>query len=125
MREAIARSRFKWKSVPWMQPEKIRAIWIRSQEGRLSYEYEFTEPIQPRPEMPPSARMPIKDDVLLTEIEKHMLDFDVSGAIGNGLIVGELEVPIGSGHKRVQIRSDLKEWRDWLENKRLFKLRGK
>ena len=118
--ERVSRTRFKWKSLPWMQPEKIKAVWIYCQEGHLRYELELNETVQLTPEGSPTSRIPIKDDRMLMEIEQNMLTFEVSGAFGRGIIVGNLDLTIGDQKKKLIVLSDLKNWRDWLENKRNF-----
>jgi hypothetical protein len=119
--EPIARSRFLWKKIHWLKVENLAAIWIHSTDGTLSYTYELNEPIKLNPESPFTKIVPIKDLEVIREIESKICDLDVSGAYGKGLIVGELPLRIGDKQKSVFLLSSLKEWRDWLENKRFFK----
>lgn len=119
--EPIARSRFLWKKVHWLKVENVSAIWIHCIDGVLSYDYELNEAIKLNPESTPTKIVPIKDPSIIREIERKMQDLDVSGAYGKGLIVGELPLRIGDKQKLVLLLSTLKEWRDWLENKRFFK----
>lgn len=122
MREQIAKDRFIWKKQNWLKPENIKAIWIASKDGKLTFFYEFNTPIQIPNEPGKKDRLIIKDIAVIDSIEKHMLEFNVSGARGRGIIIGELMVPFDNQKIKLIIMSTLKDWRDWQENKRNYKI---
>jgi hypothetical protein len=117
----IARTRFLWRETPWMKSENVRAIWVHSVDGKISFEFEFNVPVQPNPQQPPATRIQIKDPKIIAILEDKILGFEVSGAYGKGLIVGNVNLTFSDAPKDVLVLADLKEWRDWLENKRLFR----
>jgi hypothetical protein len=128
-RENIARERFRWKqNSPWLKAEIIRAIWITSQDGKLSYEFELVSttgaPVEEAKKLK-NNRLPLKDQTIIDLIEAKLPDFDVCGASGRGIIVGEMEIPINEKRIKVLIQTTLKDWRDWLEHKRFFKTQKK
>lgn len=118
--EKIARTRFRWRETPWMKAENVRAIWVHSEDGKISFEFEFNVPVQPNPQHAPATRIQIKDSKIITLLEDKLPSFEVSGAYGKGLIVGNVNLNFSDAKKEVLVLADLKEWRDWLENKRLF-----
>jgi hypothetical protein len=129
-RREIALSRFKWKPAPWMQPENIRAVWIYCDNGALSYEMELdpkvTLPANAIQHAPNSKNLNVPYIIRLTEpklisaIEAKLPTLDVAGARGRGIIVGEVGISIGNSVKKVLVMSTLKDWRDWMENRRNF-----
>jgi hypothetical protein len=122
-KENIATERFKWKAAPWVNVENFQAIWISCIDGKLKYELEFIPGIKGTFLSPVTNRMLVKDIQLIAQIEAKMLSFEVSGARGKGIIVGELDLSVSGKKKRILMMSTLKDWRDWMENKRLFTAR--
>jgi RNase P/RNase MRP subunit p29 len=119
-REHIATERFIWKAAPWVNVENFQAIWISCRDGKLKYEIEFIPGIKGNFLNTTTNRMQIKDSQIIDQIEAKIHTFEVSGARGKGIIVGELELILAGKKKRVLMMSTLKDWRDWMENKRLF-----
>jgi len=120
--EPISHDRFKWKPVPWMNVDNILAVWVSSKDGKLSYDLELTAgsiPAQSKQKIPLN-RVPLKEYKAIVALDNKILSFDVCGAKGKGIIVGQIDLPIGDKSKSVVVMSTLKDWRDWMENKRFF-----
>jgi hypothetical protein len=106
-----------------MNPTNIKAIWIRCDNGKLSYEFELAPDVDAPDLIPNTNHIPVRDQTIIEQIEAKILDFDVSGARSRGIIVGEFLLQIGSNSEKILVMSTLEEWRDWLENRRLFRPR--
>ena len=130
-RQKIAMARFKWKPAPWMIIENIWSLWIYCKDGILSFEFELDPALEipatglPRATHSKNLRSPnftaISEQTIISAIKAHILELDVCGARGKGIIVGELTVPVGGKEKKMIVLSTLKDWRDWLQNKRTFR----
>ena len=124
MANKISRERFKWKEVPWMDPQNLQAVWIKCNEGKVSFELELRPNVPVPPSMAKSApnRIPLTDKKQIGVMLSKMAEFAVSGARGKGIIVGEIEMPVGTTTVKLIVMSTLKDWRDWDENKQFFHL---
>ena len=114
-----------------MIPENIQSLWLYSKNGILSFEFELSEEVEipavglPRSTNSKNLQNPnftlISDQTTITAIKEHIKELDVCGARGKGIIVGELSVPVGKHDKKMVVLSTLKDWRDWLKNKKKIK----
>lgn len=120
--EPISHDRFKWKPVPWTNVDNVLAVWVSSKDGKLTYELELSPgsiPSQNKQKIS-ANRVLLKEYKAIIALDSKILSFDVCGARGKGIIVGQIELPIGDKSKSVVVMSTLKDWRDWMENKRFF-----
>ncbi len=124
----IALSRFKWKPSPWMKPENILSIWVYCYDGNLEFEFEIDSDVEinkdSHSEHSKNKSKPnfvqITDPEIIHLLEKKMDDFDVCGAKSGGIIVGEVDIPIGKKNKTLIVLSTLKDWKIWLETRQFM-----
>jgi hypothetical protein len=123
-RQQISLVRFKWKTPAWRSPDKILAIWMYCAKGIPSFEFE----IDPNIQIPESAQdharhsanasrpnfIRITDPRIISSIGDKIASFNVGGAKGRGIIIGELDVPFESHEKRLLVMSTLQDWREWI-----------
>jgi len=120
----ISLTRFKWKPNPWMVPENIKKIWLYSSNGVLSFELELNPDVDisshkivhARNSIHPNSDNFIKimDPKIISAIGTKIKDLSIIGAMGNGAILGDIEIPLGSKKKTLPLMSTLKDWKDWM-----------
>jgi hypothetical protein len=126
----VSRIRFNWKPVPWLQPKNIQGIWLYSHLGKLSFELELnpalklpTEFSEHHPEYSSnkgkSNFTALTDDNLLTQVLANVYDFNVCGAKNKAILIGEQEIEVGGQKKKVLIKTTLRDWKDWVEHRRI------
>ena len=119
MRKQISYKRFKWKLVPWMRHENILALWIYCSKGILSFEFEINPKI-PIPKMTDlharnskNTHLPnfikINDPQIVSNIGNNIKNFDVKGAIGKGILIGDISI---DSQKEIPVMSTLHDWYD-------------
>lgn len=119
----ISRTRFRWKSEPWNDLEYINSIWIYCQKGILSFELEINPSIQ----LPKNKEalnqnsihkmnnnyIRLKDPNIISQVGKKVKELSIKGAMGKGVILGEIELNIQENKKKIPIYSTLKDWQEW------------
>ena len=125
-RQVIAATRFKWKLAAHHQPQNIRALWLYCSKGLLSFELEVKSEI----EIPKSAQIHAKysknadrdnfirviDPKIIGHLGKEINNFTVKGALGKGILLGEITIPLGNVSKILPIMSTLEDWGEWWRN---------
>ena len=121
--QKISLLRFKWKIAPWLRLENIEALWIYCKKGILSFEYEIKPSVIILPTNVSRAKnstnfdhsnfFKVSDPKIIASIGSKMKSLSVRGAIGQGVILGEITVDIKSKKKTLPIMSTLLNWRDW------------
>jgi hypothetical protein len=123
-RRIIALSRFKWKLAAHKKPENIQALWLYcSKKGLLSFELE----VNPSVEIPRSAQIHARyskntdsdnfirviDPKIIAHVGKELKNLTVKGALGKGILLGEITIPLGDVSKTLPIMSTLDDWGEW------------
>jgi len=122
--QKISLTRFKWKPNPWMIPENIKKLWLYSSNGVLSFELELNldvdisshKIIHARNSKHPESNNFIKimDPKIISAIGIKLKDLSVIGAMSNGVVLGDVAIPLGSKEKTLILMSTLKDWKDWM-----------
>ncbi len=126
----ISRVRFKWKPVPWLQPNNIEGIWLYSHHGKLSFELELNPTLKlpagityRHPQYSKNKDKPnfteLTDDNFLTQLLANVYSYDVCGAKNKAILVGEQEITVGKQTKHILIKTTLRDWKDWVEHRRI------
>ncbi len=118
----ISLVRFKWKPNPWMILENIKQIWLYSSNGVLSFELELNvdissqKIIHARNSIHPDLNNFIKimDPKIISAIGAKIKDLSIIGAMGNGVILGDVALHLDSREKTLTLMSTLKDWKDWM-----------
>ena len=120
----INQTRFRWKTEPWRDPQNITAIWLYCQDGILSFEWE----LEPNVDLPKNKGAPargskhldednyiaVKDPKVISTIGKQVKNITIIGARGKGVMLGNVEIPIGTQIKSIPLMSTLEDWDHWL-----------
>lgn len=119
----ISRTRFRWKTEPWKDLENIISIWMYCQKGILSFELEIDPSIQlPKNKAALTKNsihkkknnyIRVKDPQIISQVGIKVKDLSVKGAIGKGVILGEITLEINENKKEIPILSTLKDWQEW------------
>lgn len=122
--QKISLTRFKWKPDPWMISENIKEIWLYSSNGVLSFELELNPDVDisshkivhARNSIHPDSNNFIKimDPKIISAIGAKIKDLNIIGAIGNGVILGDVSIPLGPREKTLTLMSTIKDWKDWM-----------
>ena len=120
----ISLTRFKWKPNPWMIPENLKELWLYSSNGVLSFELELNSDVDisshkivhARNSIHPNSNNFIKimDPKIISAIGAKIKDLNIIGARGNGVILGDINIPLGSRDKTLTLMSTLNDWKDWM-----------
>jgi len=122
--QKISLTRFKWKPNPWMIPENIKKLWLYSSNGVLSFELELNPDVDisshkivhARNSIHPDSNNFIKimDPKIISAIGAKIKNLSIIGAMGNGVILGDVSIPLGSREKTLTLMSTIKNWKDWM-----------
>jgi hypothetical protein len=125
--KGISLTRFKWKPPSWMRPDNILSLWITCKNNVISYEFELNPNLELSDELlirtsrKKSQNAPkfirITDRKIIDTIENNLSKFDVCGAKGRGIIIGEIIIPLADESKKILVLSTLKYWRCGLSDK--------
>ena len=119
----ISRTRFRWKTEPWKEPKNIRALWLYCVKGILSFELE----IDPSINLPQNKGSPapaskhkdennfirVKDPKIISTVGQKVKEFSIQGAIGQGVWLGNIELPLDNEFATVPLMSTLEDWQEW------------
>ncbi|MHA1744969.1 MAG: hypothetical protein ACTSWW_03150 [Promethearchaeota archaeon] len=122
-RRTIHLTRFKWKLAAHKQPQNIQALWLYCSKGLLSFELEVNLDV----EIPKSAKIHARysknlnsdnfirviDPKIIAHVGKEINNFTVKGALGKGILLGEITIPLGDASKTLPIMSTLDDWGEW------------
>ena len=107
-----------------MVPENIKKIWLYSSNGVLSFELELNPDVDISSHIIVHARnsihpdsdkfIKIMDPKIISAIGAKIKDLNIIGAMGNGVILGNVSIPLGSREKTVTLMSTIKNWKDWM-----------
>ena len=122
--QKISLTRFKWKPNPWMVPENIKKLRLYSSNGVLSFELELNPDVDisshkivhARNSIHPDSNNFIKimDPKIISAIGAKIKNLSIIGAMGNGVILGDVSIPLGSREKTLTLMSTIKNWKDWM-----------
>ena len=130
-RELISRTRFNWKSSPWSDLKNIQNLWLYSKNGLVTFELE----LDPSVSIPHNGQnlhaknsrnknkknfMKILEPRISQQLRDNLPKFDVCGAKNRAIIVGKINIILGTQEKNLLVMSTLKDWRDWLEHRRNY-----
>ena len=123
----ISPRRFLWKIKPWMVPQNLKSLWVYCNGEELSFELEIDGAIEIKSETDlhvknsPFSKNPnfvaIQDPSIIQMIKKELPNYEVSGARGRGIIIGEIDFPVGAKTKKLTVLSTLKSWKSYLEDR--------
>ena len=124
-RRTIHLARFKWKLAAHKKAENVQALWLYCSKGLLSFELEVKSGVV----IPKSAQIHARysknagsdnfirviDPKIISHVGKEINDFTVKGALGKGILLGEITIPLGDGDesKTLPIMSTLDDWGEW------------
>ena len=122
-RRIIHSTRFKWKLAAHRQPNNIKALWLYCSKGLLSFELEVNDNV----EIPKSAQnharnsknlysdhfIRVIDPKIIAHVGKEINTFTVKGALGKGILLGEITISLGDTSKTLPIMSTLDDWGEW------------
>ncbi len=121
--QKISMTRFKWKIAPWLRLENIEALWIYCHKGILSFEYAINPEVNILPTSVSRALystnlhhpnfIKVSDPKIIASIGKKMKTLDVKGALGKGILLGEMNIEYNSINKTIPIMTTLLDWRDF------------
>ncbi len=107
-----------------MKPENVLSVWVYSYNGDLEFEFEINPDVhlsQPNHAQYSKNKdrpnfVKVSSQKIISILHQNMGKFDVCGAKGKGIIIGEVEIPFGTITKTIMVLSTLNDWKDWLEN---------
>ena len=119
----ISRTRFRWKTEPWKNVENILSIWMYCHKGILSFELEIDPSVQLPKNKPALAKTSIhktknnyirvKDPQIISQMGSKVKSLSVKGALGKGVILGDIKLEIEGKTKIIPILSTLNAWQEW------------
>lgn len=125
-RMKISLTRFKWKSPQWQELQYVQSIWLYSQQGLLSFEMEVDSSIEIPASDQQHARnsknleksnfLLLKNAQIISKIGEKIKKFDIRGAVGKSVLLGEIQVLENKRTYTFPIYSTLHDWYDFISN---------
>ena len=103
--------------------ENILSIWMYCHKGILSFELEIDPSVQLPKNKPALAKTSIhktknnyirvKDPQIISQMGSKVKSLSVKGALGKGVILGDIKLEIEGKTKIIPILSTLNAWQEW------------